>query len=228
MRNAKLALLFVALLLLAGGSGSNARAAQAESNAKASPQTSASARTSAPAADRDAGQEQPWEMLPAGTVIQVRIADEVDSSKLHDGDLITGVVDPSVLVDSHAVIPRGTEAHMKVVEDKKAHVLGGKAKVELQLVAFVMNREKVGVDAGEYGREQGSLSYKVKSATRGAASSSTATGAASATPETGAVNPIVAVFSAAKVDLRAGRRIPFTLESDLSFQEPSVASAVTQ
>ncbi len=36
-------------------------------------------------------------LLPEGTVISVRIADRVDSSKLHSGDLLTGIVDPSFI-----------------------------------------------------------------------------------------------------------------------------------
>src|SRR5690349_124355 len=59
--------------------------------------------------------------LAAGSVISVRIADEIDSSHGKVGDLYTGIVDPSVMVGGQVVIPRGTEAHMRVVEDKKGH-----------------------------------------------------------------------------------------------------------
>src|ERR1700681_2678917 len=39
--------------------------------------------------------------LPAGTTISVRIADQVSSSHNHTGDLITGIVDPSVFIADH-------------------------------------------------------------------------------------------------------------------------------
>src|SRR5271166_4115348 len=48
-------------------------------------------------------------LLPAGTVISVRIADRVDSSHLHSGDLLTGIVDPSLIYEDRVLIPRGIE-----------------------------------------------------------------------------------------------------------------------
>src|ERR1041385_9556641 len=57
--------------------------------------------------------------LPSGYVIPVRLADEVNSSHDKAGELFTGTVDPSVLINNHVVIPRGTEAHIRMVEAKK-------------------------------------------------------------------------------------------------------------
>ncbi len=71
--------------------------------------------------------------LPAGTVISVRIADEVNSNRNHPGDIFTGTVDPSVLVENHVVIPRGTEAHIQMVDAKKGGHIHGNAEVELEL-----------------------------------------------------------------------------------------------
>ena len=81
-------------------------------------------------------------MLPAGTVISVRIADRVDSNKLHSGDLLTGIVDPSVIYNDRVLIPRGTEAHVRMAENKKGGHLRGKAEVELELIGLVMNGRK--------------------------------------------------------------------------------------
>src|SRR5579872_6680597 len=76
--------------------------------------------------------------LPPGAVISVRLADTVNSSHNHSGDLITGTVDPSVLVDNRVVIPRGTEAHLRLMQDKKGGRIHGKAAVRLELVALVL------------------------------------------------------------------------------------------
>jgi hypothetical protein len=61
----------------------------------------------------------------------------VNSSHDKAGDLFTGTVDPSLLVNAHVVIPRGTEAHIRMVEDKKGGHLHGKAKVRLELVSLI-------------------------------------------------------------------------------------------
>ncbi len=98
--------------------------------------------------------------LPSGYVIPVRLADEVNSSHDKAGDLFTGAVDPSVLVHDHVVIPRGTEAHIRMVEDKKGGHLHGKAKVRLELVSLIINGERLGVDTNAPKKEKSSKSAK--------------------------------------------------------------------
>lgn len=154
--------------------------------------------------------------LPTGTTISIRIADEVDSSHNHAGDLITGTVDPSVFIADHVVIPRGTEAHVRVTEDQKGGHLHGKADMSLELVGLVMNKERLDIDSDDYRKKQGALSAKVKG-TAEASSAGATSAATSPTPEGGAVGPIIAVFRGARVQLHAGTRIPFTLTTPFTF-----------
>src|ERR1700676_849024 len=71
--------------------------------------------------------------LPEGTVISVRIADKINSIHNQAGDIFIGTVDPSVFVDSQVVIPRGTEAHLRMVEDKKGGRFHGNAEGEVEV-----------------------------------------------------------------------------------------------
>jgi hypothetical protein len=158
--------------------------------------------------------------LPIGYVIQVRIADDVNSSHDKAGDLFTGTVDPSVLVHDHVVIPRGTEAHIRMVEAKKGGHVKGKAKVRLELVSLIMNGERLGVDTNAPKKEKSSKSAKaseeVKKGPQGAGVMTGNPGAAA--------GPVIAAFSAAKVDIKPGSRIQFTLESPFTFEPPPVNS----
>ncbi|MDQ1406228.1 MAG: hypothetical protein QOG55_1857, partial [Acidobacteriaceae bacterium] len=61
----------------------------------------------------DAPEEGERVTLPPDSIISVRIADEINSSKNHTGDILTGIVDPSVLIHDQVMIPRGTEAHVR-------------------------------------------------------------------------------------------------------------------
>jgi hypothetical protein len=162
--------------------------------------------------------------LPSGTTISIRITDVVNTNHNHPGDLITGTVDPSVLIADHVIIPRGTEAHMRLAEDKKGGHLHGKAAVTLELVALVLNKEKLEVDTDQYDKKQGALSAKVEGASKASASSG-ASAATSATPEGGVVGPVIAVFRAAKVEMPAGTRIPFTLTAPFTFASPAAPVA---
>lgn len=76
--------------------------------------------------------------LPEGTVIEMRMADKVNSNRNRPGDLFTGSVDPSILVENRVVIPRSTEAHIQMVDSKKGGRIHRKAFVELQLVSLVL------------------------------------------------------------------------------------------
>jgi hypothetical protein len=156
-------------------------------------------------------------------VISVRIADDVDSNHNHIGDLFTGTVDPSVFMDNRVVIPRGTEAHIRMVEDKKGGRLHGKAEVRLELVSLVLNGQKLEVESDIYRKKEGALSAKAKAEARpGARAAGTAAAdtALAANPAGAAAGPAIAAFHAAKVKLKAGSRIRFTLTNDFTFDKP--------
>jgi len=162
--------------------------------------------------------------LPAGSVISVRLADSVDSSHGHIGDLLTGTVDPSVLMGDQVVIPRGTEAHMRMVEDKKGHHLHGKAEVELELVSLVIDGKRLFVESDSYKKEKGAVAAKAGAAAKPAANAAAGAAAdvALATNPGGALaTPAIAVFHAAKVNLKPGTRVPFNLIQPFTFEKPS-------
>lgn len=162
--------------------------------------------------------------LPSGYVIPVRLADEVNSNHDKAGDLFTGTVDPSVLVHDHVVIPRGTEAHIRMVEDKKGGHLHGKAKVRLELVSLIINGERLGVDTNAPKKEKSSGSAKASAEAKKGPQ-----GAGAATGNPGAVaGPVIAAFSAAKVDVKPGSRIQFTLESPFTFEPPPLSALALQ
>jgi hypothetical protein len=176
-------------------------------------------------------QEQPREAdaparitLPPGTTISVRIADHVDSNHNHAGDLITGTVDPSVFLGDRVVIPRGTEAHVQVVEEHKGGHLRGKADVSLELVGLVINKEKLDVESDDYRKKQGALSAKIKG-TEKASPDAGASAATSPNPTGSAAGPIIAVFRAAKIEMPAGTRIPFTVTIPFTFDAPPVEAS---
>ena len=173
------------------------------------------------AEDRDRD-DQDLITLPSGAVIPVRLSDEVNSSHDKAGELYTGTVDPSVLVHDHVVIPRGTEAHIRLVEVKKGGHLHGKAKVRLELVSLIMNGERLGVETNQPSKQEGAAHAKASAeARKGSETSGTA---ATGNPASLA-GPVIAALSAAKVDVKPGARIQFTLEAPFTFERPPIPAA---
>ena len=157
--------------------------------------------------------------LPEGTVISVRIADKINSSHDQAGDIFIGTVDPSVIVESHVVIPRGTEAHLLMVEDKKGRRLHGNAEVEVELLSLVIDGKKIDADSDVVKKKKGALSTK--------ATAEIKPGAVGVAEVAVSVNPIgavalggIAVLKAAKVEMKPGSRIAFTLASPLTLDSP--------
>jgi hypothetical protein len=123
--------------------------------------------------------------LPEGTVISVRIADKINSSRNQAGDIFIGTVDPSVLVHSRVVIPRGTEAHLLMMEDKKGGRFHGNAEVEVELISLVIDGKKIDADSDVAKKKKGALSAK--------ATAEIKPGAVGAAEVAVSVNPIGAV-----------------------------------
>src|ERR1700688_29922 len=162
--------------------------------------------------------------LPPDTIISVRIADEISSNKNHTGDIFTGIVDPSVLIHNQVVIPRGTEAHVRMAEDKKGGHIHGKAEVRLELVSLVVNGRRLGVESDPEVRGQGAMGAKAKAAEKsGEHAGGSATGVAG--PAGSAAGPVIAAFSAAKVEMKPNSRVEFILAEPFTFARPPVTNA---
>jgi hypothetical protein len=163
--------------------------------------------------------------LPPDTKISVRIADEINSSKQRTGDMFTGIVDPSVFVHDQVVIPRGTEAHVRMAQAKKGGHVHGEAKVSLELVSLVVNGRRLEVDSDIKTNDKGALSAKGKAEKNSVSHLGSSTGPAG--PAGAAAGPVIAVFSAAKVEVKPNTRVEFTLAEPFTFEKPPV-TGVTQ
>jgi hypothetical protein len=211
-------------LMLPGARALFGQNSQDRNDARRNQDASAQDRDSGDRSNANSSGDEGTVTLPSGYVIPVRLADEVNSSHDKAGDLFTGTVDPSVLVNDHVVIPRGTEAHIRMVEDKKGGHLHGKAKVKLELVSLIINGERLGVDTNAPKKEKGSASTKASAEAKKAPQ-----GAGAMAGDPGAVaGPVIAAFSAAKVDVKPGSRIQFTLESPFTFEPPPLNALAQQ
>jgi len=162
--------------------------------------------------------------LPEGFTIPVRITDEINSKHAHTGEMYSGSVDPSVLVNDVVVIPRGTEAHIRMNRLKKGGHIQGSAKVSLELVSLIINGRRLEVESNELTKKKGAASTKAEAVTKKAPSSADTVAGEPA----GAALPVIAAFSAAKVQVKPGSRVEFKLESPFTFRKPPVSAGIYQ
>jgi hypothetical protein len=160
--------------------------------------------------------------LPSDTMISVRIADDVTTGKNKTGDIFTGTVDPSVMVHDRVVIPRGTEAHVRMAEGKKGGHIHGKAEIQLELVSLVVNGRRLGVDTDVHQKSQGSLSAKAQAERKEGMSGGGGPGGAGTMGATSMAGPVIAAFAAPKAEIKANTRLEFTLASPFTFAKPPI------
>jgi len=191
-----------------------------ESQEPAKPPQSGSATPEASASPNTTGSQAEIDLvtLPPGTVISVRLADTVDSNHSQAGKEFSGTVDPSVLIGDRVAIPRGTEAHIRMMEDKKGGRVHGHAEVQLALVEMIISGQKVDVESNRYDKKKGVLASKVKNEETPSANAASDT-AISGQPS-GVANPVIAAFRAAKVVKPAGSKVDFTLTAPFTFEKP--------
>src|SRR5262245_31881219 len=156
--------------------------------------------------------------LPEGFTIPVRITDEISSKHAHTGEMYSGSVDPSVLVNDVVVIPRGTEAHIRMNQLKKGGHVHGNAKVSLELVSLIINGRRLEVETNELTKKKGAAETKGQAVVKKAPSGADSL----AGQPLGAALPVIAAFSAAKVQVKPGSRVEFRLEAPLTFRKPPV------
>jgi hypothetical protein len=160
--------------------------------------------------------------LPEGYTIPVRITDEINSKHAHTGEMYSGSVDPSVLVNDVVVIPRGTEAHIRMNYLKKGGRIQGNAKVSLELVSLIINGRRLEVESNELTKKKSAAESKGEAVVKKAPSG----GDALAGQPVGAALPVIAAFSAAKVQVKPGSRVEFTLEAPFTFRKPPVTTGL--
>jgi hypothetical protein len=92
------------------------------------------------------GAGQPWGgqvagqpvVVPAGTMVRVRVDRLLASDKLHPGDVFNGFVANDVVAGGYVAIPRGAAVQGKVVDAKTSGAVSGRGELSVQLVSVTL------------------------------------------------------------------------------------------
>lgn len=87
--------------------------------------------------------------LAAGTMITVRMIDDVDSENVRPGQTFRASVDEPVMAGDRTLIPRGADVLTKLVEVKDPSKLTGGGQLTLDLVSVVVNGKPVEVNTAD-------------------------------------------------------------------------------
>jgi hypothetical protein len=91
--------------------------------------------------------------VPYGTVLSVRLVDEIDSERNQLGDVFHATLNAPIAQDGAIVIPAGSDVQGHLVDVKSAGKFAGKSVVVLQLDSVSLGGQTYNVQSDQYTRE---------------------------------------------------------------------------
>ncbi len=88
--------------------------------------------------------------IPAGTVIPIRTIDPIDSATSQTGDEFAASIDSPIAANGQLIIPRGSNARLRLVSERNAGHIKGRSEVQLQLVSVTIGGKAYAVNSGIY------------------------------------------------------------------------------
>jgi hypothetical protein len=124
----------------------------------ASPQVATAPAAPAPPPPAPTPAPKPQEHLeiPAGTVLTVRMIDNIDSSRNRPGEEFAASLDSPIVVGDRVVASRGSDARVRLVDAKSAGHIEGQSELELELINVTINGVSYATTSGYYEQHGGS------------------------------------------------------------------------
>ena len=93
--------------------------------------------------------------IPAGTILDVRLGETLDTKRNRPGDRFTATLTRPIVLDGRTVIPRGTPCTGHLTESKASGRFKGRALMSLSLDSFELNGRHHAIKTTHVGRESG-------------------------------------------------------------------------
>jgi BON domain len=117
------------------------------------PATSAQADSTPPAPASTAAPPPPPQPItvtvPANTILTVRTIDSIDSKTSSAGEVFKVSFDAPIVVDNRVIVPRGSDAYIKLVNASSAGRLTGRSELTLVLDSFVFQGKTYHVETSD-------------------------------------------------------------------------------
>jgi hypothetical protein len=88
--------------------------------------------------------------VPAGTVVTIRMIDNIDSSRNRPGEEFAASLDSPIVVGDRAVVSRGADARVRLVDAQSAGHISGRSDLELELIAVTIKGVPYATKSGYY------------------------------------------------------------------------------
>jgi hypothetical protein len=161
--------------------------------------------------------------VPAGTVVVVRMIDDVDSERDRVGQTFRASLDEPVMIDGRELIPRGVDVSAKLVDDQQSGRLTGRTELTMDLVSITAGGKTYDIATGEVTTASESRTGRTAKVVGGTAALGAIIGAIAGGGKGAAIGAAGGAAAGGAVQiLTKGQKVKIPAETRLSFtlQQP--------
>jgi hypothetical protein len=157
--------------------------------------------------------------VPAGSVVTVRMIDDVDSATNHAGEIFHASLDAPIVVDNEVVVPIGADAYVKLVEAKSAGRMTGRSELSLELNRIEFQGKTYSVETAAYTQAGSSRGKRTAATVGGGAALGALIGAVAGGGKGAAIGAAVGAGAGTGVQAATkGQQIKIPSETRLDFR----------
>jgi hypothetical protein len=172
--------------------------------------------------------------IPSGTFFSVRLIDSIDSARNHAGDEFAASVEVPVMVGDRVVIPRNSDARVRLAQATSAGRMSGRSELKVELVSVTAGGQSYQLETDYHERAGASRGTRTAETVGGGAALGALLGAIVGRGRGAAVGSVAGAGTGAAVEARthgeqvkipSETKLDFTLKSPVTIQLNTTAPA---
>jgi hypothetical protein len=156
--------------------------------------------------------------IPSGTVFTVRLIDGIDSTRNRAGDDFAASLEVPVVVGDRAVIPRNSDARVRLVQATSAGRMSGRSELKVELVSVTAGGQTYELETSYSERVGASRGTRTAETVGGGAVLGALIGAIAGRGKGAAIGSVAGAGAGAGVEARThGQQVKIPSETELDF-----------
>jgi len=156
--------------------------------------------------------------LPAGTFFSVRTIDSIDSNRNQTGDEFAATLEVPVVVNNRVVVPRHSDARIRLVQATSAGRMSGRSELKVELVSVTADGRTYPLETDYYDQAGASRTTRTAETVGGGAILGGIIGAIAGRGRGAAIGSVAGAGTGAAVEARThGQQVKIPSETKLSF-----------
>jgi hypothetical protein len=163
--------------------------------------------------------------IPSGTVFSDRLIDSIDSTRNHAGDEFAATLEAPVVVGDRVVIPRSSDARVRLVQATSAGHMSGRSELKVELVSVTAGGQTYQLETGYYEQAGASRGKRTAETVGGGAVLGALIGAIAGRGKGAAIGSVVGAGAGTAAQAgTSGQQVKMPSETKLDFTLKSPAT----